>query len=180
MYYLVANVFLLYLVVDTGSRSKTQELNDIANIVARAVLYGAKAEKFYIASHLDDRAVVTRPHTFFYIWMSENLPLYQCLSSSFSSQEFAQTYCNGDECSQEVLFIRALATLLRFGLTVAEESITFTGKSGSKSESGGDGGSGSVGFEKELNKYIRKADASTTSAGFGSPCHGSLPLSLYS
>lgn len=145
--------------------------------MARAVLYGAKAEKFYIASHLDDRAVVTRPHTFFYIWMSENLPLHQCLSSSFSSQEFAQTYCNGDECSQEVLFIRALATLLRFGLTVAEESITFTGKSGSKSESGG---SGSVGFEKELNKYIRKADGSTTSAGFGSLYHGSLSLSLYS
>ena len=39
-------------------RSKTQELNRIANIVARAVLYGSKAEKFYIASHLDDRAVV--------------------------------------------------------------------------------------------------------------------------
>lgn len=156
MYVVCVDIYYNYSLVNTGSRSKTQELNGIANIVARAVLYGSKAEKFYIASHLDDRAVVTRP-------IRQHLPQYLSLSSS---QEFAQTYCNGNECSQEVLFIRALATLLRFGLTVAEESITFTGKSGSKSESGdGGGGSGSAGFEKELNKYIRKADASTTSAG---------------
>lgn len=63
-----------------------------------------------------------------------------------------------------MLFIRALATLLRFGLTVAEESITFTGKSSGKGENSGSS-SGSGDFEKELNKYISKADA-TTSAGW--------------
>ena len=65
-----------------------------------------------------------------------------------------------------MLFIRALATLLRFGLTVAEESITFTGKSSGKGESSSSS-SGSVDFEKELNKYIGKTDA-TTSGGFDS------------
>eukprot|EP01031_Cornospumella_fuschlensis_P032190 gene32190-38934_t len=76
-------------------RSKTRELNALANVVSRTILYGGKRERNVVAEHLSKYA-----------------------------GEFAALWCDDDENSQEVLFIRVLALLLAENLAVAERAVS--------------------------------------------------------
>ena len=82
-----------------GGKSKTRELNIVANCVSRAMLYGTKADKDELAVYLDEMA------------------------RSFPDRWVVAEGAEG----QEVRFVRALSLLLRSGLTAAAEATTFLG-----------------------------------------------------
>ena len=78
-------------------KSKTLELNRVSNIVGRAVVYGTKRDQTFIADRITDSLV----------------------------PQFAETWTNGDLGTQEVVFLRVLALLLRDGLRAATAASTF-------------------------------------------------------
>lgn len=86
---------LLDMKLPAGRTSKTRALNKWSNIAARCILYGGKHERTSIATFLEKHA-----------------------------SEFAQTWTPNDPRSQESLYLRALALLLRENLAVAEVAIT--------------------------------------------------------
>ena len=90
---------LLDTALPPGGKSKTIELNVVANCVSRSMLYGTKNDKDEIALFLDEMAV------------------------SFPTKWSLPDGADG----QEVRFIRALSVLLRSGLTAAAEATTFIG-----------------------------------------------------
>ncbi|RYG68210.1 hypothetical protein EON64_05695 [archaeon] len=80
--------------------SKTRELNVLANVVCRTILYGGKRARNVVAEHLSKYAV-----------------------------DFAAQWCEDDENCQEVLFIRALVLLLVENQTVAESAVSLPSSS---------------------------------------------------
>ena len=81
-----------------AKRTKTKDLNLISNCVSRAMLYGTRSDKSFLADALESM-----------------IP------------EFVFEWCEGNETSQEVLYLRALAMLLRESLSSVEAAVTFSG-----------------------------------------------------
>ena len=114
------NICLSIVDLATPLETRTKELNAASNCVSRAVLYGGRKEKDRLAATIDARAV-----------------------------SFARDWCKGDENAQEVLYLKALSSLLVKGLTATAKLISGAEIEKSSSvlgESVVEGGVGSVGF----------------------------------
>jgi hypothetical protein len=72
-----------------------------------------------------------------------------------TSKRIAERHCQGDLRSQEVLFVRALAVLLRFGLSAAEETITVASRAGTTPSTTASWAA-QEDFEDELNEYFSR------------------------
>jgi len=105
---LYSNLTCAYHYENTAA-TKTIELNTLANIVGRVMIYGTKKDKLFIASHYDDIAI-----------------------------DYVNKWLNNDQKSQEFYFLKVLSVLLRDGLNAAEAISTFSGLFYDKSSSSKD------------------------------------------
>lgn len=81
----------------TNKRTRTRDLNKISNCVSRAMLYGSRKEKDFLAESVENMV----------------------------DDFVVQWSLDGAEC-QEALFLKALALLLRDNLAVVEAAVTFS------------------------------------------------------
>lgn len=113
-----SNICLSLIDLSTPIATKTKELNAISNCVSRAVLYGGKREKDFLAQTITNQ-----------------------------TSAFASKWCNSDESAQEILFLKALSMLLLRGLAATEKLISsfeMTKSSSILGESRLEGGIGSI------------------------------------
>jgi len=87
-------------IANKTSVSKTKDLNILSNYVSRAILYGGKAEKDFLAEMIE-----------------ESLPA------------FAKRWLKDDRSmnSQEIVYMKALSLLLKEGISKAEGAVTYRG-----------------------------------------------------
>eukprot|EP01041_Mallomonas_annulata_P010944 gene10944-22848_t len=84
-------------------KTKTRELNRIANWIPRAVIYGELMDRIALADSID---MMLKP--------------------------FADEWLNGNMNAQEIMFLRALSLLLREGVAAAETAIMYYDNSSDK------------------------------------------------
>ena len=89
--------------IKSNQKTKTKELNKIANWIPRAIIYGESNDRIQLADTIEN-----------------NL------------QTFANEWLGGDMSAQEIVFQRALALLLREDVAAAENAIIYSENSSDK------------------------------------------------
>ena len=89
------NICLSLVDLSSSAPSRTKELNALSNSVSRAMLYGGKKEKDFLSDVIKG-----------------------------SAEAFTKKWCRGDSGTQEVMYLKAIAMLLRKGLAATEKQIS--------------------------------------------------------